>query len=397
MERLKNLLYDGINENLYQIILSNPQNRERAEKIKIRPVMVKDKLLFQETIYAGTKVFHENFPKEDLITRLLENFRYHFKQGELENKELKGTVLVSKKGTVTVKVKKNTMSGKEIDLSHNRAKNYILEEGKPATFLVELGVQNKDGKVVKAKYDKFKQINRYLEFIRDILPILPKDRTVNIIDFGCGKSYLTFAMYYYLKILNQYDIRVIGLDLKEDVILKCNALAEKLGYDGALKFIRGDIAAFEGDCRPDMVVTLHACDTATDHALEKAVKWGAKVILSVPCCQHEINKQIDCQELEPILKYGILKERISALITDGIRANLLERMGYDTQILEFIDMEHTPKNLLIRAVKQEKGVSHKGTQEDGNRGQSDSIGGLLEFLHTEQTLNKLLSDKNGTE
>lgn len=146
-----------------------------------------------------------------------------------------------------------------------------------------------------------------------------------------------------------------------------------------------------------MVVTLHACDTATDHALEKAVKWGAKVILSVPCCQHEINKQIDCQELEPILKYGILKERISALITDGIRANLLERMGYDTQILEFIDMEHTPKNLLIRAVKQEKGVSHKGTQEDGNRGQSDSIGGLLEFLHTEQTLNKLLSDKNGTE
>ena len=200
MERLKNLLYDGINENLYQIILSNPQNRERAEKIKIRPVMVKDKLLFQETIYAGTKVFHENFSKEDLITRLLENFRYHFKQGELENKELKGTVLVSKKGTVTVKVKKNIMSGKEIDLSHNRAKNYILEEGKPAPFLVELGVQNKDGKVVKAKYDKFKQINRYLEFIRDILPILPKDRTVNIIDFGCGKSYLTFAMYYYLKI-----------------------------------------------------------------------------------------------------------------------------------------------------------------------------------------------------
>ncbi|MDE6607888.1 MAG: SAM-dependent methyltransferase [Lachnospiraceae bacterium] len=389
MEQLRNLLYDGINDNLYQIILSNPQDRKHAEKIKIRPVLMKDKLLFQETIYAGTKVFHENFSKEELIERLIENFRFHFKQGELENKEFRGTVLVSKKGKVTVKIKRNVIQEKEIDLSHNRVKKYILEEGKPVPFLIELGVQGKDGRIIKAKYDKFKQINRYLEFIRDILPILPKERTVNIIDFGCGKSYLTFAMYYYLKVLNGYDIRVIGLDLKEDVISKCNALAEKFGYNDALKFIRGDISTFEGDYQPDMVVTLHACDTATDHALEKAVRWGAKVILSVPCCQHEVNKQITCKELEPILKYGLLKERISALLTDGIRANLLEQMGYDTQILEFIDMEHTPKNLLIRAVRREKPSKEMKVLEDG---QDTPVEELLKFLHTGQTLNELFTD-----
>lgn len=389
MEQLRNLLYDGINEKLYQMILSNPQDRSYAEKIKIRPVLMKDRLLFQETTYVGEKVFHENFSKEELVERLLENFRLHFRQGELENKEFRGTVLVSKKGKITVKIKRNVLQDKEIDLSHNRVKKYILEEGKPIPFLIELGVQGRDGKIIKAKYDKFKQINRYLEFIRDILPILPKGRTVNIIDFGCGKSYLTFAMYYYLKVLNKYDIRVIGLDLKEDVIAKCNALAEKFGYDDALKFIRGDISTFDGDYQPDMVVTLHACDTATDYALEKAVRWGAKVILSVPCCQHEVNKQIACKELEPILKYGLLKERISALLTDGIRANLLEQMGYDTQILEFIELEHTPKNLLLRAVRREK--TSRVTQEETD-GQSTSVEELLRFLHTGQTLNELFTD-----
>ena len=217
------------------------------------------------------------------------------------------------------------------------------------------------------------------------MPILPKDRTVNIIDFGCGKSYLTFAMYYYLKVLNGFDIRVIGLDLKDDVIEKCNRLSEKFGYSDALKFIRGDISTFEGDYQPDMVVTLHACDTATDYALEKAVKWGARVILSVPCCQHEINKQIECKELESVLKYGLIKERMSALITDAVRANLLEEQGYDTQILEFIDMEHTPKNLLIRAVKRQKTQTMQEKREEN----SVEIRELLKLLHVNQTLNEL--------
>lgn len=382
MEQLKKVLNDGINENLYQIILSNPRKADGVEKIKVRPVLVKGKIEFQETSYVGTKVFHENFSKEKLIERILTVFIENFKQGELENKEFRATVLVSKKGKITVKTKKNVGEKKEINLSHNRVKQYILEEGKTVPFLVELGVQSKDGKIIKSKYDKFKQINRYLEFIRDVLPILPKDRTVNIIDFGCGKSYLTFAMYYYLKVLNGFDIRVIGLDLKDDVIEKCNRLSEKFGYSDALKFIRGDISTFEGDYQPDMVVTLHACDTATDYALEKAVRWGARVILSVPCCQHEVNKQIECKELEPVLKYGLLKERMSALITDAVRANLLEEQGYDTQILEFIDMEHTPKNLLIRAVKRQ-GTGNVQEKEPSKTEE------LLDFLHTNQTLNEL--------
>ena len=385
MEQLKKILNDGINDNLYQIILSNPRKTGGVEKVKIRPVLVKGKLEFQETSYVGTKVFHENFSKEELTERILNALTESFKQGELENKAFRATVLISKKGKITVKTKKNVGEKKEIDLSHNRVKQYILEEGTVVPFLVELGVQSKDGKIIKSKYDKFKQINRYLEFIRDVLPILPKDRTVNIIDFGCGKSYLTFAMYYYLKVLNGFDIRVIGLDLKDDVIEKCNRLSEKFGYSEALKFIRGDISTFEGDYQPDMVVTLHACDTATDYALEKAVRWGASVILSVPCCQHEVNKQIDCKELEPILKYGLLKERMSALITDAVRANLLEEQGYDTQVLEFIDMEHTPKNLLIRAVKRQR--TEKIQERKGEKVSETEE--LLNFLHINQTLNEL--------
>lgn len=235
------------------------------------------------------------------------------------------------------------------------------------------------GKVIASKYDKFKQINRFLEFIEDILPKLPREREVTILDFGCGKSYLTFAMYHYLKELRGYDVNIIGLDLKTDVIDKCNRLAESYGYE-KLRFYQGDIADYEGVNAVDMVVTLHACDTATDYALAKAVEWGAKVILSVPCCQHELNRQISNEMLAPVLKYGILRERMAALITDGIRANLLTEQGYDTQILEFIDMEHTPKNLLIRAVKNGEGQK------------SEILRKTIEALHVQPTLEKLLAD-----
>jgi len=176
---------------------------------------------------------------------------------------------------------------------------------------------------------------------------------VTILDFGCGKSYLTFAMYHYLKELKAYPVRIIGLDLKADVIAHCNELAQKYGYSG-LQFLVGDIAQYEGVDAVDMVVTLHACDTATDYALDKAVKWGAKVILSVPCCQHELNQQIENELLQPVLKYGLIKERMAALLTDALRAEILESKGYQVQILEFIDMEHTPKNILIRGVKNER-------------------------------------------
>lgn len=385
MEQFEKLLIDSINDKLYQLILSNPKKTSECKKVKIRPVLVKDKLLFQETSYVGTKVLHENYEKEHMVKRILALVSDNFKQGELEHKEFKATILISKKGKVTIK-KKQVKEEREISLEHNRNKKYILEEGVPIPFLVSLGVQTKEGKIVRAKYDKFRQINRYLEFIRDVLPILPKERRITIIDFGCGKSYLTFAMYYYLKIMNHMDIFIIGLDLKEDVIEHCSRMAVEYGYEESLQFRKGDISTFTGTERPDMVVTLHACDTATDYALKKAVRWGAKVILSVPCCQHEINKQIECKELEPILKYGLLKERISALFTDGIRANLLEEMGYDTQILEFIDMEHTPKNLLIRAVKREKmSEENENTRE------------FLDFIHAKQTLCDLLAEDREKE
>ena len=306
-----------------------------------------------------------------------------YRQMEIETTEVRATVLISKKGKVTIKKKILTDNvDKKIDLSHNREKQYILQEGTPVPFLVDLGVQTIEGKTVQSKSDKFKQINRYLEFIRDILPQLPKDKEISIIDFGCGKSYLTFALYYFLHEKQNLQVRIIGLDLKQDVIEHCNRLRTKYGYSG-LQFLYGDISTYTGANQVDMVVTLHACDTATDYALYKAVKWGAKVILSVPCCQHELNRQIDNEMMKPLLKYGLVKERMSALITDAVRADLLENCGYETQILEFIDMEHTPKNILIRAIKKE--------QQDFTLDSKLEI--FLNELHLEPTLLKLMKDE----
>ena len=353
MERLKNILDEQLNEGLDQIIISNPRRMALAQKVNVRPVLLKDVLNFQVTEYKGKQVFHENLEKEAAISYLLEQMEHFFGQMVLESAEKTVNVLVSKKGTVTIKQKAQKKEMKPKELSHNRKKRYILEAGEAIPFLVDLGVQTKDGKIVNSRYDKFRQINRFLEFIQDIVEDLPKGRELTIVDFGCGKSYLTFAMYHYLKVMKGFDIRVIGLDLKEDVIAYCNELKEKYGYD-KMSFTTGDIASYTGVDAVDMVVTLHACDTATDYALEKAVKWGASVILSVPCCQHELNYQMKNEELSAVLKYGLLKERMAALITDGLRAEMLEQCGYDTQVLEFIDMEHTPKNILIRGVKRNK-------------------------------------------
>lgn len=387
MEELRKVLYELLSEKLYQIIISNPRIKEGAFKIKFRPVMVKEQLLFQQTVYEGTKVFHENLDKQEALESILACMEKDFRQLEGESTELRVTVLVSKKSKVTVKTagKKQAEEGKQgmlmrPDLSHNRMKKYILEEGKAVPFLVDLGVQTREGKIVRARYDKFKQINRYLEFVEDVLPVFNKGECIHIIDFGCGKSYLTFALYYYLHELKGYDVSITGLDLKEDVIEHCSLLAGKYGYD-KLKFLKGDIAGFEGEEKVDMVVTLHACDTATDYALKKAVDWDAKVIFSVPCCQHEVNRQIENKDLAPVLKYGLIKERMSALLTDAIRANLLEEHGYDTQVLEFIDMEHTPKNILIRAVK------NKENKKTG-------IQAVTELLHVNTTLQKLFEGDN---
>ena len=311
MEELTELLEETIDEGLYQIILSNPREKDKAFKIKIRPVMLKGSILFQKTTYEGTQVFHDNLKREETIGQTAELLVHGFRQCEIEHRRCRAVILVSKKGKITIKRKRTENGGAEseadrkIQLSHNRVKKYILEEGIPVPFLIDLGVQSSDGRIIRSRYDKFRQINRFLEFIEDILPTLSKKRTIHIIDFGCGKSYLTFAMYYYMHDLKGYDVEITGLDLKTDVIINCNRLSEKYGYE-KLHFVKGDIAKYEEQGMVDMVVTLHACDTATDYALHKAVKWNAKVILSVPCCQHEVNGQIYSTELSPLLRYGIV-------------------------------------------------------------------------------------------
>lgn len=384
MQQLLQLLQDTFSDRLRQVILSNSKDKERISKVKIRPVLLKEGIVYQETAYIGTKVFHENFSAADMIKRTMEYMEDTFKQTEIETADFKAVVLVSKKGKITIKRQAQKADKPLVtELAHNRQKQYVLEATRPIDFLVDLGVQNFDGKINKSKYDKFKQINRYLEFVRDILPYLDKERKIRIIDFGCGKSYLTFALYYYLHETLGYNLSVVGLDLKEDVITKCNALSKKYGYED-LKFIRGDIATYEDTQDVDMVVSLHACDTATDYALEKAIGWNAKVIFAVPCCQHEVNRQLKSELLAPVLKYGIIKERMAALFTDAIRANLLEEMGYDTDILEFIDMEHTPKNLLIRAVKRTK------MKKAGN---GEKLEAMMGQLHINTTLQRQL--KNG--
>lgn len=389
MKECGNIFRQVLNRELLQMTLSNTRDADRAVKVKIRPVLVKGELLFQETLYRGTQVFHSNFIGSELANKLDEYMESLFRQAQINCEEEDISILVGKKGTVTVKRKKKDILPKsdcaakapgQRDLSHNRAKKYILREGEPVDFLVGLGVQTPDGRVAKTYYDKFRQINRYLEFIEDILDKLPTERTIRIIDFGCGKSYLTFAMYYYLHQIQKRDIRVTGLDLKADVIAHCNRLAKELGYH-KLNFEVGDIQSYTGEDKVDMVVSLHACDKATDYALEKAVKWGAEVIMAVPCCQHELNGQIQCQMLRPVLKYGVIRERMAALITDALRADILEQNGYDTQILEFIDMEHTPKNLLIRAVKSGKMRP---------AGEAASIDEITEFLKVNPTLKELL-------
>ena len=345
-KEIKQALDLFLNESLERILMSNPTDSGKISRSRIRPLLMKGRLVFQAEEQAGKQAFHRNLDRDeaaDYVTGLLGG---SFRQAEIASGLGKALILVSRKGKVTVKVKQNPRPARILPagnpasreperavlLSHNRKKHYILEEGIPVPFLVDLGVMTKEGRV-----------------------------------------------YYYLKELKGYPVRIIGLDLKEDVIEHCSRLGRQYGYEG-LSFCHGDIASFEGVEKVDMVVTLHACDLATDYALEKAVNWGARVILSVPCCQHELNGQMENSLLRPVLQYGLIKERMAALYTDAIRAQVLEYRGYRTQILEFIDMEHTPKNILIRAVRQGK-----------KRDNGLQIRELADFLHVKPTVVELLA------
>lgn len=332
---------------------SNPRQKQDVRKVKIRAVQMKQDIYIQLEEYTKTQVFHKNHPVGELTT-VIEGLCRSYGQIQLSTADAEYTILTGKRGTTTVRRRtdgrENTgMQARVFVQEHNRKKRYILEEGRPVPYMIDLGIMTREGKIVHSMYDKYRQINRFLELIDDVVPELSMERENVILDFGCGKSYLTFAMYDLIHIQRGYPVRMIGMDLKESVIQHCNELTKKYGYD-RLSFRAGNIEQFCQEKSVDMVVTLHACDTATDMALAQAVRLGAGIILSVPCCQHELNGQISSEVLSPVLDYGILKERMAALATDGLRAKYMTYAGYDTKLLEFIDMTHTPKNILLRAV-----------------------------------------------
>lgn len=349
MNDLKQYIDMIISASADKIIISNPAQKS-AEVRKI--TVEKRNGKYQISRYTDKQVFHENVSAEEIAEKCFKIADGKYRQINAVSPAGEHIVLISKKGVCNYKVKKiaDEKIKSAAQTEHNRKKNYILQEGMSIEPLVDMGVFTKDGKVINSMYDKYKQINRFIEILDDEISKL-KITKLNVIDFGCGKSYLTFVVYYYLTQVMKLDVKMVGLDLKADVIKKCNEAARKYGYDN-LSFELGDINGYGAPFDVDMVITLHACDTATDYALYNAVKWNAKMIFSVPCCQHELNKQMSGENLSILSRYGIIKERFAALATDAIRGNLLEYCGYKTQLLEFIDFDHTPKNILIRAVKR---------------------------------------------
>lgn len=390
--------------NLISATFSNPlKNLDNIEFEKIRiKLSNKERLEFSTESYKNAQVFHKLLTEEKIKIFFKDDFLFSYKNVTIEITDATLTILTNKKGEKKLLKKKKLISPVQslTSLPHNKTKNYIIKEGQPVAFLIELGVMTKEGKIHNQKYDKFKQINRFLEFVDDILPeilkpISSKDegqtRALEITDFGCGKSYLTFALYHYLVVIKGLKANIKGLDLKKDVINHCNNLATKCGYE-SLHFTTGDIAEYRDSKKDseealDLVITLHACDTATDFALAYAVEHKAKAVLSVPCCQHEINsqlkKQVPDSSLNALLKHGIVKERFSALVTDVLRVEALESRGYKTQLLEFIDVENTPKNLLIRGILKDFSTSFpQALSEDGKA--------LKNALNLNQTLLNLL-------
>jgi SAM-dependent methyltransferase len=349
MQNITELIEKLINEeNIICATLSGIRNKSEKtfNKATIKKVVIKNEVKYQFEYIYDKNVEHKNLDNDETFVELYKLIKTYFKQVLINTVDADYHILISKKGEV--KINKKAATKKPEEVSHNRKKKYILNEGELTPFLVELGIMTAQGKIVNSKYDKFKQINRYLELVSDCIPYLDKNKTIRIIDFGCGKAYLTFALYDYLVLKMGYNVEIVGLDLKENVIKFCSDLAQKLNYED-LRFEQGDIKGFDQFEDVDMVISLHACNTATDEALAKAVNWGAKVILAVPCCQHEFLKKIKNDKMIPMMKFGIIKEKLASLLTDSIRANVLEIMGYRTQVLEFIDMEHTPKNVMIRA------------------------------------------------
>ncbi len=349
MEDLIKAIDEITQDDIIKIVISNKINKDvEYNKITFVYKETNKKQYYQIEKYTDKQVFHENIDKTDLKNKVLEYLESKYKNLAAWSTNTTFDLKISKKGKVFLGKKKSD-NAKFVNKGHNKEKNYILKEGMIIQPLIDLGVFTKEGKVVNSKYDKYKQINRFVEIIDD--EIKKNDyKELTILDFGCGKSYLTFVLYYYFVEIKKINVKMIGLDLKADVINKCNEIAKAYNYEN-LHFEIGDVNGFKYNNKVDMVITLHACDTATDYALYNAIKWNSKMIFSVPCCQHEFNHQMKAESLDILTKYGIVQERVAALMTDATRANLLESVGYKTQLLEFIDIAHSPKNILIRASK----------------------------------------------
>ena len=377
-----------LSNSIDKCIISHPKSKtEPYKKIAIH----KKNTYFQFEKYTEKQVFHENINESDLLQKCMELIDGHYLQVNAWTTDTEFALLISKKGKCALrKIQQKTQQSNDTACTtgacnvntHNRKKNYILEEGTIIPPLVDMGIFTQEGKVVRSMYDKYRQINRFIELIDDAVRDTNATH-LNIIDFGCGKSYLTFILYYYLTEIRKINAQIIGLDLKEDVIKNCNIAAQKYGYSG-LKFELGDINGYKAPFDVDMVITLHACDTATDYALYNAIQWNAKMIFSVPCCQHELNHQMKPETLSILSNYGIIQERFAALATDAIRGNLLEYCGYKTQLLEFIDFAHTPKNILIRATLR------TNTPKQLKQNKLQEIHNLMDEFHFAPTLYQLI-------
>ena len=429
-----------------KIVISNRRFREAADgpkagpasvphaddicgKIVISPKLIGGVLQYQAEKFTETQVFHDNMEKRAVPGYIVSFLEKGFRQVNAFTAESEFSMKISKKGKIMTGKNSRGSGGKNMaqeirrkipdigpeyqgvsrrhnDMEnngmiqplsaggcertgngipqHNRKKKRLIEEGTAVAPLTDMGIFTEEGKIVKSMSDKFRQINRFLEIVDDAVDACGFEE-IHIVDFGCGKAYLTFILYHYLTFVKKIRAYMTGLDLKADVIEKCRKAAEKYGYEN-LRFEVGDISVYESDEPVDMVITLHACDTATDYALMHAMEWNSRVILSVPCCQHEMNGQIEGGDLSLLTKYGLLKERFSALATDAARASLLEYMGYKTQVLEFVDFSHTPKNVLIRAVRTHvpKAKREKSLQE---------VEQLMREFHVKPALYRLLEEK----
>jgi len=383
MEDLKKVIDEMIKEDIIKLVISNKINKN-AEYNKISFIFKENdnNKYYQIEKFTDKQVFHENIDAGLLGEKVLEYVPLSYKQISAWSNTNTFELKVSKKGKFLINKKKSD-NANLVNKGHNKEKNYILKEGMIIEPLIDLGIFTKEGKVVNSKYDKYKQINRFVEIIDD--EIKHNDfKELTILDFGCGKSSLTFVLYYYFTEIKKINVKMIGLDLKADVIKKCNNIAKRYNYEN-LHFELGDINGFKYNNKVDMVITLHACDTATDYALYNAVKWNTKMIFSVPCCQHEFNHQMKAESLSILTKYGIVQERIAALMTDSVRANLLESVGYKTQLLEFIDIAHSPKNILIRATKS-------NISKDQKEKALDEVRNLMDQFNVSPTLFNLLKE-----